>query len=614
MLSYIIILALSIFSASTSTEQIPLNPYSSQLDTLSDSARVNFIIDHFYEIYSNNLNVALTLSQYATKVAEANHWKDKEAYARMFQGLSYYLKADYTAALPLFLRANDLFDSTRNYKGQARLYNELAVFYRKQDDIEKMVAYLDKGESAAIKINDLSALSTNYHHRGTIYSRKGEFDKALPYFEKVLKIREELRDSIGLGYIYLDLAEYHMNKNNQQQAISFIEKSTAIRQKMGDIQGVAINEVSMGEMYFANRQYEKAIPYFIKTINTAKSIGFSDLIRFAYDKLQKCYMEQQNFQKAYEALSKCQILTDSIFNLEKTRVISEMQIKYETEKKEQQIDLQQLQLAQKDAQLEINRLLIGLMLILVLSLLVIGTLQRKKLILKREKLLEKEKRKAREMEIKAALASQEQERSRVARDLHDGFGQMISILNLNLKSLEKKQVDRHQVFEQSAKVLEDMYQELKGICFNLMPQTLIKNGITSAINEFAARVSQTGKLQVRTDFFGLDERLTEMQEISLYRITQEWINNMLKYSDADQADIQITKDDQEITLLIEDNGIGFDSAMLTSGKGNGWRNMNSRANLIKGELVIDTLLGTRGSTLIVNAPTNMHIEKMLVQV
>ena len=99
----------------------------------------------------------------------------------------------------------------------------------------------------------------------------------------------------------------------------------------------------------------------------------------------------------------------------------------------------------------------------------------------------------------------------------------------------------------------------------------------------------------------MEERLSEVQEISIYRITQEWVNNLIKYSDASKVTIQLTQDENEITLMIEDNGMGFDLELLKSGTGNGWRNMNSRANLIKGDLEVDTTPGIRGNTMIVNA-------------
>ena len=243
----------------------------------------------------------------------------------------------------------------------------------------------------------------------------------------------------------------------------------------------------------------------------------------------------------------------------------------------------------------------------VIGLAIILLLARSRSRKKQALLIQQAELQLREAQIEAAISSQEKERTRFAQDLHDGFGQFISILNLNLKSLEDGTRDRNEVFSDSTTVLEEMYRELKGICFNLMPQTLIKFGITDALKEFASRVNETGKVSIQTDFFGIENRLPDVQEISIYRIVQEWINNMIKYSDVDKVTLQLTKDDQETTLMIEDNGTGFDLNILKDGKGNGWRNMNSRVNLMKADLIVDTSPGMRGNTLIVNIPDEIVI-------
>lgn len=216
-----------------------------------------------------------------------------------------------------------------------------------------------------------------------------------------------------------------------------------------------------------------------------------------------------------------------------------------------------------------------------------------------------------ELVMQAIVRGQEQERNRFARDLHDGFGQMISALNLNLRGLQSVRgtdlENRMEVFNASSEILKNMHTELKNICFDLMPQTLIKHGLGAAIEEFAERIHASGQKSVEVHVHGLDERLTELQEISVYRIAQEWVNNILKYSDAQHITLQITRDEDELTLLIEDDGMGFDRQLLIDGKGNGWRNMQSRANLISGEIELDTTPGMRGNAFILNAKLNQTV-------
>lgn len=215
-----------------------------------------------------------------------------------------------------------------------------------------------------------------------------------------------------------------------------------------------------------------------------------------------------------------------------------------------------------------------------------------------------------ELIMKAIVTGQEEERNRFAQDLHDGFGQMISTLMLNIKGLQSNQAakpeERESIFDSSSHILKEMYVELKNICFNLMPQTLIAAGVGEALKEFASRINKSGKVHASVDLFGMEKRLSDIQEISLYRIAQEWVNNILKYSNATKISIQITRDEEEITLMIEDNGAGFDVSLLAQGKGNGWKNIHSRAKLIRGEIDVDSTPEIMGSALILNAPVNIE--------
>ncbi|MFY0600724.1 MAG: hypothetical protein JXR03_13710 [Cyclobacteriaceae bacterium] len=204
------------------------------------------------------------------------------------------------------------------------------------------------------------------------------------------------------------------------------------------------------------------------------------------------------------------------------------------------------------------------------------------------------------------VKGQEDERKRFAEDMHNGFSQMISSLNLNLKSLENtgshQTNKRLDIFQTSKSILNDMYIELKSICFNLMPHTLVSAGIEEALKESANRISRNEELRVDVSVYNIDQRLPEVIEISLYRISQEWINNIIKHSDATKIQLQITGDKKEITLMIEDNGRGFDTSLLTSEKGNGWKSIYSRASLIKGEIELDSSPNMRGTSFILNTP------------
>ena len=131
---------------------------------------------------------------------------------------------------------------------------------------------------------------------------------------------------------------------------------------------------------------------------------------------------------------------------------------------------------------------------------------------------------------------------------------------------------------------------------------LVNNGLSDALTEFANRINRTGKVQVSIQAFDLNLQIPTQHKIALYRICQEWVNNILKYADASRISIQLVQHESELVIIIEDNGGGFDATQLVQSQGNGWKNINSRLGLIKGGIEIDSVPGRDGTTVVITIP------------
>ena len=532
-----------------------------------------------------------------------------QAEVALQKGLAKYCLGEYDKTLPLYQTAVDLFDSAEMPERGVLTLNLIGTLQKKQGLFDVAQTYYEQGLELAKKNNDNEGIGNSLNNIGLVYLQQDQIHEAKKYFLESTTYKIKAQDTLGLSYNYDNLGQVYGQIDQLDSAIYYFELAADYKNKVGERVGGAIVQNNIGEALLIAGQPKRAEAYFQKALIIAKETSFADFEQHVLLQLSKVYEELGKVTQAFDLYKQHVSLSDSLFNIRKTKAIAELETKYETAKKEQQITLQQAEIEEHRIQNQRNLAVILGLILVVLMLVIIVLLTRSRSRKKQAIILKEAEIKLRETQIEAAISSQEKERTRFAKDLHDGFGQMISVLNLNLKSLEDGDKDKHEVFESSSKVLDEMYQELKGICFNLMPQTLIKHGITAAINEFAGRINNTGKYYIETDFFGMEERLTDVQEISLYRITQEWVNNILKYSDASKVTVQITRDEEEITLLIEDDGSGFDLNVLKSGKGNGWKNMNSRANLINGELEVETTPGMRGNTLIVNAPVAVRIDQ-----
>ncbi|HCX21673.1 MAG: hypothetical protein CMB80_06130 [Flammeovirgaceae bacterium] len=559
-----------------------------------------FTLSTYFESYRNEDSL---IYYFDKTIHLADSLNDKETYAsvRNAQGLYQISKREFETAIETFYEVMRLQEEAGNTFGQMAAYNNIGLVFMELHQYQKAI---DEFQKALALLDDDHPFVLN--NVGSCYGSLNQFDSAIHYTSLGLARGKETNNLHAIANGLHIQGDAYQSLGDYEKALSAFLEAEEIRKKVPNPAMLVSDLTNISSLYAKLNQPNKGLEYGMKALELAQNDELDYKIENIYQAIAENYEAAGNYRASTDFYKKWAVEKDSSYAKAQSEALAEQQTRFETEKKEQQIALQAARIAEQEVANQRNiAIILGLtsgIILLILFVIALRSSSRKK-----QALIQQEaETKLRETQIEAAISSQERERSRFAKDLHDGFGQMISILNLNLKSLEDGEKDKHTVFESSSKVLEEMYQELKGICFNLMPQTLIKHGVTAALDEFAARVNAAGKLQVETDFFGLEERLSDIQEISLYRISQEWVNNVIKYSHASKVTIQITRDVNELTLLIEDDGTGFNLAELVNGKGNGWRNMNSRANLIKGELEVDTTPNIKGNALIVNVPTSVE--------
>jgi signal transduction histidine kinase len=357
-------------------------------------------------------------------------------------------------------------------------------------------------------------------------------------------------------------------------------------------------------LYQKTGEYAKGVQTGLEALTVAKRHHLMLKFENTYQVLAMNYEGLGDYRKASEYYQLWAVAKDSVYQEANTQAIADMETKYETEKKEHQIALQEATILTQETKIERNYILIaaltvGVVLVIIILFLIRSRLRRKEEVLRKEYELS-----VQETFISATLQSQENERKRFAQDLHDGMGQLISALRFIILGQANGETvvaggDR---LSKADFLLNDMHREIRDVAFGLMPQVLIKKGLIPAIQEMAARINSTGQIKVAVKTFDMPERLTELQEISIYRIIQEWVNNVMKYADATSVEIQLVTHDVEITITIEDNGNGFDRSRLDHSAGNGWKNINSRLHIMKGAVDVDTQVGRKGTTLVVVVP------------
>lgn len=524
-------------------------------------------------------------------------------------GTAYVTAKTYDSALVYVKMALEGNQKLGNEPRVNRVLGDLFIIYFYKGEYEQALNYILEHVEKSLQLSDTTILPQAYTNLAATYFRLSEVDSSYKYHLKSLYWSQFRGAPIDLGYCYLNLGEIHSTLGDLDSALFYHQKAQEAFESIDFKTGLTSNSLNLGKLYQKVGSISQALQYTQESAQMAEIIGDLALLRDALELEVSLHKIREDYYSALTTSERAKVIQDSLDAQLNKQEMDDLITQYETREKQQQIDLQNSQLAEQKRTLQLNRLLLIGAILIILMLVTIGMLLSNRMKKKQEAQLQAERLYAREMEIKATVASQEKERARYARDLHDGFGQMISLLTMNLKNLgtNSKPDERQKVFESSELLLQDMYEELKRICFDLMPHTLVQAGLTAAIDEFATRVNQSGQLHIERNYFGLEDRLIDVQEIAFYRIVQEWINNIIKHSDASKVTVQLTRDKQEITLLIEDNGSKIDQHRLIHGSGNGWKNLQARTNLIKGVLELESA-ELRGNTLILNAPGELSPE------
>ena len=203
----------------------------------------------------------------------------------------------------------------------------------------------------------------------------------------------------------------------------------------------------------------------------------------------------------------------------------------------------------------------------------------------------------------AVLKGEEQERTRLAKDLHDGLGGMLSGIKYSFQTMKRNLImtpDNQQAFERSMDMLDSSIKEMRRVAHNMMPEALVKFGLDVALKDFCNDINQSGALQVNYQSIGMDNAdIEQTTAITIYRIVQELINNTMKHAAARTAIVQVSKTNGKISITVEDDGKGFDPAIVSHAKGIGWNNIQSRVEYLKGKLDVKSEPG-KG--------TSVHIE------
>ncbi len=517
----------------------------------------------------------------------------------------YTRMGNFDLALKYSISAHHYFDSISDKEHEILALRNIAQIYSLTGEKEKALTYFKEVYETVSTTTDTVHLAHATSNLGTVYISLGNFKQGKKYTLEAIKLFKHIPDYVGMGASYQMLGNIFKNRDELDSAGNQFMKALQCYEISKYPLGLCQTYYNLGGLHDVLEQPHKAIDYYERSIDYGKQVGDIDLAQLASKDLASDYAKMGNYEKAYKTHVQYHDLSQQVMDREKQTTIAQLETKFETAKKDKEIEIQKTKIAEQEYKILRNKQFIYAL----LSFLAIGILSflywRSRVKIKTLQLQEKHGQEIQQQRMMAIIESQEQERRRFTADLHDSFGQLISILKMNISELadfaSKNSFLKMEKFHECKHIINEMYMELRNVVFDLLPQVLVSGGIEPALHELSERINRSEKVFTEVMCYDLDG-ISKDVEVALYRICQEWINNIMKYSDATSISIQVTTDDNELTLTIEDNGLGFDKERLINSKGNGWKNINSRADIFCGELELETDPSIRGNLLILNIP------------
>jgi len=480
----------------------------------------------------------------------------------------------------------DLANKLNNKKAIALLSKTLAKAYVKLKNYDKAIEFYTMTVSYAPQTGDRNELMQALNQLGEVYESKNNYREALNYFRQSFDIKDSLNlvkqtnQNTSETYSHQFMGDV-MGSIKQSQSAQEILKTIDIKKSLNDTLALSINYFNLGVLYKNKQQYEQSLDALKNCLLFATQINYADMQKSATNELADLYERMGNYEQSLIYLKKHATIKPTGGN-----TVDELQAKYEIRQREDQVLQQQFEITKRNYWMAGTGIFILLMLFSAFFY------------------YKQNQLKQRNIAMQAIIATEESERRRIAQDLHDSVSQTISAAKINLQVIgsELPFISNEQRirFEKVITLVDYGFKEVRTISHNMMPWALHKTGLAQVIKHFIENIRNDN---IAINFFsnGFDSPYDDTTEIILYRVLQESVNNVMKHAQADRLDISLIRNNESISLTIEDNGKGFDTTNPDIFKGMGLNNLRSRINFLNGKVEFDSQVN-RGTLVSVYIP------------
>jgi two-component system NarL family sensor kinase len=506
--------------------------------------------------------------------------------------------------------------------------NNLAMLYVSLREFDKGLDQAQRTYREALDLGDEHSAALAAQHIATALMGMNREAEAIPYFETALDLARKTEQPkvcvsmlTYLGSINTDHGRFDESRQQYGEAID-------LARGLGDTYSLMTCEYGLGELALRQQRYDEAKSHTLTALHHAEAVNVQDFKQSIFLQLSDIALAQGDFARWSHYREAYQDLRDTLASNAVFYATTELETRYETEKKQQQID--RLEREQEIQQLRLQRnnvfmlSLAGLAALLgLLGFTAYRAARQRRRLAEQEVLIQHQKIRELENEkqlaaVDAVLRGQEEERGRLARDLHDGLGGLLSGIRQSVHALFRTAHDPAVALQEQAdgsalaanreagnvanlevratdllwveERLDHSIHELRQVSRHLMPEALLRFGLADAVRDYCDHLEHGQSLRIHYQAYGLERRPEQHVEVVLFRIIQELLNNIVKHAGATEAIVQLIRDENRLHLTVEDNGRGFDYKN-TPPTGIGWINIRSRVDYLGGRLEVQSAPG-----------------------
>lgn len=611
-----------------------------------DTVKIKLLYDICWQYIQSNPDTGLVYANLALEKSKKAKFNFGIAKGYIMKGIHATIIGNYNLAIENYLLCKEVHEKQKDSLGIAAVLNNIGNVYLYKGDYDSAIDYYLQ----SIKIEEQYAkperLGSSYMNLGGLFYQLEKYQTAMPYFKKCFEVTKNLSPQPQyIAMAYNSIGKIYAAMNNADSALINYDKALPLALEMGDKNAEAASYEGLAGLCASQKKYSEALVFYIKAEKLLSEVGNADALSDVTKQISQMYFnlgknddailkgqvcldlaleigakktiagititlanayeKKGNFVKALQFQKLSKAYNDSLLDETSNRQIEELRTQYETEKKETENRILLVENRNKDTEISKSRNEKMLLLAIIALILITGWFAWSQVKLKQQKAHQQELLHQQEIRSQAVIDAEEKERQRIGKDLHDGVGQLLSAARMNVANLEniflQQPLQQQTNFKNAVELIDESVKEVRMISHNMMPNMLIRSGLAKAVREFIDKIASAGKLKIEFQTIGLDQRLNQNTENILFRVLQEIVNNIIKHAQATEVSIQLIRHDNEIVLMVEDNGVGFDTKKINTFDGIGLKNIQSRVEYLNGTVEFDSQPG-RGTTINIEVP------------